>query len=191
MLLIKKADPQTTLQTLQDSSILDLTFYEVGNAVWKEGTLTKLLTPDAAKTLQKTAQTILTKMDRVSSELESFEKILEIAKTEKLTFYDSSYIQYAKGKGLQLITEDKELKTKAQKHVKAQTITTVILEKSFGADKERIKPFTETDHGEDRYWLLRIDFEHFLAAKKAVFFLDVEASQLLHLKEGLHAARYR
>ena len=76
MLLIKKADPQTTLQTLQDSSILDLTFYEVGNAVWKEGTLTKLLTPDAAKTLQKTAQTILTKMDRVSSELESFEKIL-------------------------------------------------------------------------------------------------------------------
>ncbi len=150
MLLIKKADLQTTLKCLQDSSVLDLTFYEVGNAIWKESTLTRLLTPDEAKTLQKTAQTILTKMDRVSSESDSFEKILEIAKTEKLTFYDSSYIHFAKEKELQLITEDKELKTKAQKHIKVQTVTTAILEKTFGADKERIKPFEETDRGEDR-----------------------------------------
>ena len=150
MLLIKKADPKSTIKFLQDSSILDLTYYEVGNAVWKESVLTKLLTPDAAKTLQRTAETILTKIDRISSDSDSFEKIMEIAKFEKLTFYDSSYIHFAKEKGLQLITEDKELKTKAQKYVKVQNVTTAILEKSFGADKERIKPFTETDRGEDR-----------------------------------------
>ena len=74
----------------------------------------------------------------VSTESDSFEKNLEIAKTEKLTFYDSSYIHFAKEKALQLITEDKELKAKAQKYVKAQTITTAILESSFGTDKENI-----------------------------------------------------
>src|SRR5208283_2849583 len=126
MLLIKKADPQTTIECLQESSVLDLTFYEVGNAIWKESTLTRLLTPDGAKTLQKMAQTILTKTDCVSSEPDSFEKILEIAKTEKLTFYDSSYIHFAKERGLQLITEDKELKMKAQKYIKVQNITTLM-----------------------------------------------------------------
>ncbi len=150
MLLIKKADPQNTIKFLQDSSILDLTYYEIGNAVWKESVLTKLLTPEAAKTLQRTAETILAKIDRINSDSNSFEKIMEIAKVEKLTFYDSSYIHFAKEKGLQLITEDKELKTKAHKYIKVQNVTTAILEKSFGADKERIKSFTETDRGEDR-----------------------------------------
>ena len=65
------------------------------------------------------------KTDRITSEPDSFEKILEIAKTEKLTFYDSSYIHFAKEKELKLITEDKELKVKAQKHVNVQTITTL------------------------------------------------------------------
>lgn len=123
MLLIKKAETKSTIECLQNSSILDLTYFEVGNAVWKESVLTKLLTPEGAKTLQKTAQVILPEIDHISPETDSFEKILEIAKAEKLTFYDSSYIHFAKQKGLQLITEDKELKTKAQKYVKVQTVT--------------------------------------------------------------------
>ena len=126
MLLIKKANPESTIKCLQDSSILDLTYYEVGNAIWKESVLAKLLTPDAAKTLQRMTGTILTKIDRISSESDSFEKIIEIAKCEKLTFYDSSYIHFAKEKGLQLITEDKELKTKAGRYVKVQNITTLM-----------------------------------------------------------------
>ncbi len=105
---------------------LDLTFYEVGNAVWKESYLTKLLSADAAKNLKETAQTILAKMDRLSCKPESFKKIVEIAKTEELTFYDSSYIYFAKENGLQLLTEDKKLKTKAQKHVRAQSISELL-----------------------------------------------------------------
>jgi predicted nucleic acid-binding protein len=122
MLLIKKADAQSTFKHLQISCILDLTYYEVGNAVWKEGSLAKQLAPEAARILQKAAQSILMKTDRVSDESDGFEKILEIAKTEKLTFYDSSYIFFAKEKGLQLMTEDKELKEKAQKYVAVKTV---------------------------------------------------------------------
>jgi predicted nucleic acid-binding protein len=126
MMLIKKATVQTTVACLQDSLVLDLTFYEVGNAIWKESTLTKFLTPDDAKALEKVAQTIFARTDQIASGTGSFSGILEIAKTEKLSFYDSSYIYFAKEKALKLVTEDKKLNVKAQKYVDVQTATTLI-----------------------------------------------------------------
>ena len=121
MLLIKKADTENTVKCLRDSVILDLTFYEVGNAVWKEGTLAKLVTAEAAKTMQATAQTVLGRVKRVGCEPDSFGEIVEIAKAERLTFYDSSYIHAAKQGGLQLVTEDKALRERAEKYVKTQS----------------------------------------------------------------------
>jgi predicted nucleic acid-binding protein len=116
LLLIKKADIKSTIRRLQESSILDLTFYEIGNAIWKETTL-KFLTAEEAERLGTLAQIVLTKMDRINSTTEDFPKILQIAQTEKLTYYDSSYIHFARESGMTLITEDKELKTKATKYV--------------------------------------------------------------------------
>jgi predicted nucleic acid-binding protein len=72
------------------------------------------------------AQTILMRTDRIVNEASTFQKIIEIAKNENLSFYDSSYIYFAKEKNLKLTTEDKQLKEKAQKYVEAQTITTLL-----------------------------------------------------------------
>jgi predicted nucleic acid-binding protein len=126
ILLIKNADVKSTVECLQDSLILDLTFYEVGNAIWKESTLTKFLTPKEAEKLGTLAQTVLAKINRVTSEAEAFQKILEIAQTEKLSYYDSSYLYSAKETNLPLITEDKELRTKAQKYVDTRTVSTLL-----------------------------------------------------------------
>jgi predicted nucleic acid-binding protein len=126
MMLIKKATVPTTIQCLQDSAVLDLTFYEVGNAIWKESTLTKFLTPNEANVLEKVAQTIFARTDQIACDAGSFSGILEIAKSEKLSFYDSSYIFFAKEKGLKLVTEDKKLNMKAQKHVGVQTTIELI-----------------------------------------------------------------
>lgn len=126
MMLVKKGTVQTTIACLQDSVVLDLTFYEVGNAIWKESTLTKFLTPNEAKALEKVVQTVLGKTDAIAAEAGTFQKILEIAKSEKLSFYDSSYIHFAKEKTLKLVTEDKKLNVKAQKYVHVQTATTLI-----------------------------------------------------------------
>ena len=126
MFLIKKSNAKSVIECLQDSIVLDLTYYEVGNAIWKESTLTKFLTPEDSKTLEKVAQTILMKTDRITIEAAVFQKILEIAKNEKLSFYDSSYIYFAREKDLKLITEDKQLKAKAQKYIDVQTITTLL-----------------------------------------------------------------
>lgn len=125
MLLIKKTDVESTIECLRDSLILDLTFYEVGNAVWKESALLKFLTPEEAKRLGTMTQTVLAKIDQVTNEDGDFQKILEIAQHEKLSFYDSSYVFFAKQKGLPLVTEDKQLEMKTKKHIDVRTIATL------------------------------------------------------------------
>jgi predicted nucleic acid-binding protein len=126
MLLIKNADVKLTVECLQDSLILDLTFYEVGNAIWKESILMKFLTPKEAEKLGTMAQTVLAKINRVASETEAFQKILQIAQTQKLSFYDSSYIYFAKETELTLVSEDKDLRTKARKYVEAHTVAALL-----------------------------------------------------------------
>ena len=116
LLLIKKTDIKSTIQVLQDSAILDLTFYETGNALWKETTL-KFLTQKESERLGTLTQSVISKMKQTDHTPEDFPKILQIAQTEKLTYYDSSYVHFAKKAGLSLITEDKELATKATNYV--------------------------------------------------------------------------
>jgi predicted nucleic acid-binding protein len=123
--LIKKANVQTTFQHLQNSLILDLTVYEVGNALLKESRLTKFLTPQETKTLEKVTQIILSRTEKILNQDITFQQIMEIAKTENLSFYDSSYIYFAKQKNIKLITEDQPSR-EAQKYVQAQTTTALL-----------------------------------------------------------------
>lgn len=117
MLLIKKADAQEAVEKLQESAVLDLTYYEVGNIIWKESALIKFLTSKEADKFGRMAQEIMGKVNQIDSKETAFMKILEIARDENLSFYDSSYVYSAKEKGLTLITEDKRLKEKAKKYV--------------------------------------------------------------------------
>jgi len=126
LLLVKKADVKSTVEFLRDSIVLDLTFYEVGNAIWKESTLTKFLTPKEAERLGTTTQTILAKVNQANREAGDFQKILQIAQTEKLPYYDSRYVYFAKKAALPLVSEDKELRTKARKYVDVHTIAELL-----------------------------------------------------------------
>lgn len=117
MLLIKKADVQEAVKKLQEAAVLDLTYYEVGNIIWKESALTKFLTLKEADRFGRMAQEIIAKVKQINSKETAFMKILEIARNENLSFYDSSYVHSAKEKDLTLITEDKRLKEKAKKYV--------------------------------------------------------------------------
>jgi predicted nucleic acid-binding protein len=127
ILLIKKADVQTTFKCLQESMVLDLTYYEVGNAIWKESTL-KFLTAEESNALERVTHTILSRTDRITSESENFQNILKIGKNEKISFYDSSYIYFAQQKNIKLITEDKQLKAKAEKYVDVKNIASILSE---------------------------------------------------------------
>ena len=126
MLLMKTANIRTELDHLRTSFLLDLTFYEVGNAIRKETCLTKFLTKNESEVLRNRVQTVLARIDKILSETSDFQKILDISESEKLSFYDSSYLFAAIEKGLVLVTEDKELRTKAEKHVEVQNVATLL-----------------------------------------------------------------
>jgi len=119
--LIKKANVQTTLQQLQNLFILDLTVYEVGNTLLKEAKLTKFLTKKEISMLEKVTQIILSRIDKIINKDVTFQQIIDIAKTENISFYDSSYIYFAKQYNIQLVTEDKQLSSKAKKYTQTQT----------------------------------------------------------------------
>ena len=125
MLLMKKAEIQIVLDYLRTSSILDLTFYEVGNAIWKEACLTKFLTKEESEVLRNRVQIVLSKTDRITNESSSFQGVFNISESESLSFYDASYLFVSKEKGFVLVTEDKELKAKAKKHVEVQNVATL------------------------------------------------------------------
>lgn len=93
---------------------------------WKEGFLAKMHEPDARKALQKDTQIVLGKIERLSCGQEDFERILLIAEKERVTFYDASYIYFAVENKLELATEDKERRAKAQKYVKTQNVTALL-----------------------------------------------------------------
>jgi predicted nucleic acid-binding protein len=119
--LIKKANVQTTLQHLQNLFILDLTVYEIGNSILKENNLTKFLTHNEIDKLEKVTQLVLSRTEKILNKDVTLQQIINIAKTENLTFYDSSYIYFAKQHNIQLVTEDQNLGSKAKKYVQTQT----------------------------------------------------------------------
>ncbi|MGD6807732.1 MAG: type II toxin-antitoxin system VapC family toxin [Candidatus Bathyarchaeia archaeon] len=125
MLLMKTANPQTTLTCIDASCILDLTFYEVGNAIYKETCLTNFLTKKESETLKNRIQKILSTTQKLSPLPDQFQQILDISENEKLTFYDASYLFAAKENGLILVTDDKQLNNKAQKHIQTTNAATL------------------------------------------------------------------
>ena len=102
--------PREGTKTLDEEHILDLTIYEVGNALWK---INKLLDKtDAPKALQaiKEAHPLLSLMNAQKLEdAEDLTQTMEIAHQKNLSFYDAAYIQVAKRMKLTLVTEDMRL----------------------------------------------------------------------------------
>jgi len=114
---------------LEDSKILDLTLYELGNSVWKESELTKLLSLDDAGKLGQDLSLVLSNLEKMSIAGVELPAVLEIAKAERKTFYDSSYIYVAKREKMTLVTEDQSLSKTARKHVRTVSIREVIAER--------------------------------------------------------------
>ena len=85
--------------------VLDLTVYEVGNAIWKEFRRNRIKDLTA---VVKLFEEIFSSITIVRPEIE-LSKVLELAVSEKLTFYEATYLYVARTYGVKLVTEDKEL----------------------------------------------------------------------------------
>ena len=118
---------KTTIYTL------DLTIYEAGNSLWKLVVYLNTIDLKDAENIMHVLKD-LTKKEVVKTirfnQLNPC-KILELAANEKITFYDASYIVASEKTEATLVTEDKELREKAGKHVNTATYTQF---------KQKVKP---------------------------------------------------
>jgi len=98
---------------------LNLAFYELGNAVWKQVFLHKTITIDEANTVLDPLTEVFTKLKKPKTE--DALDILKIAVKETLTYYDAAYIQAAVKNNLTLVTDDEKLLETGKKYI--ETIT--------------------------------------------------------------------
>jgi len=105
------------------SAILDLTFYEIGNAMITE--FRRGIIKDWKSTLELWA---LILKNFKTLELNEFKSVGEIAVKENLTFYDASYIQASKENNLTLISDGEELLAKASNYIKAIKLNEISIE---------------------------------------------------------------
>lgn len=89
---------------LKKLAILDLTKYEIGNAIWKEH---KIGLVKDWKRLAKLWDEVLSVLKTYS--IERVEEVESLAVKRDISFYDASYAQLAENLNLNLVTEDEEL----------------------------------------------------------------------------------
>lgn len=126
LFLVRSERENRKVDIIKESKILDLTYYEIGNAVWKESELLKTLPKNEldlvidafVKTLEITETVRVSKSD--------FVDVLILAKTEGLTFYDASYLNVASMNGMTLVTEDQKLQQIGRKYVRVRSIHSLI-----------------------------------------------------------------
>jgi predicted nucleic acid-binding protein len=111
------------LATTRGSFSLDLTGYEIGNAIWRLCLLEKKMTPTEASELLGSAVDFLGLLGRISFEELDFNRILKISLSKNLTFYDASYVVAAEMKRLTLVTDDEDLLKAGEEYVSTQRST--------------------------------------------------------------------
>ncbi|MEM2739989.1 MAG: type II toxin-antitoxin system VapC family toxin [Candidatus Bathyarchaeia archaeon] len=100
---------------------LGLARYELGNLVWKRISLIKDIGRDDYRRLIAIVKRVVNLMEIL--DINCYEAdIAELAENLDLTFYDASYVLLAKSKGIPLVTEDKDVRSKARSYIKILTI---------------------------------------------------------------------
>jgi predicted nucleic acid-binding protein len=116
--VIKSHEEEKTLRLFSDNCILDLTRYEVGNALWKEHTLRRTIGEAEFRESLDLLRTVMLRTKVLSVDAHELLDVAEVADKERITFYDASYVVIAKAHDLTLVTEDTHLAKAASKHAK-------------------------------------------------------------------------
>jgi predicted nucleic acid-binding protein len=118
---IFRAIKENKVEVLTGNSTLELARYELGNVLWKDYVLQGRISEPEAKMMMKAIKHTLIIMN-VEGIVGAEEEILEAALDLKITFYDASYVYYAKAEQLQLITEDSRLIKKISSTISVSTL---------------------------------------------------------------------
>lgn len=93
-----------------DEHVLDLTFYEAGNVVWKTTALQDRLTDEERDRLAGLLDDLRREVAVHTLDEVGFEAVMEVAVDADLTFYDAAHVACAREMEGMLVSEDKELR---------------------------------------------------------------------------------
>ena len=104
---------------------IDLTFYEVGNSLWKLALLLRSIDLEDAMEILDVLKSLIMRKAITLIRFDDLDvhRIIKLAVDERLTFYDASYIVAGEKLNATLATEDEELRRKAEKYVNVITYT--------------------------------------------------------------------
>lgn len=114
------AKNEASIDIVKDNSVLDLTFYEVGNALRRMQKEGKLSLSEARELIDIVSKMAPLLSVVVVSELKLVET-LNLAVDESTTFYDAAYVVAASMRKLDLVTDDGKLAKLARRYAKVKT----------------------------------------------------------------------
>jgi predicted nucleic acid-binding protein len=120
--MFRSFEEEETLRMLDKNAILDLSKYEVGNALWKQHVLRHAISKTEFEEFLSLLQRVITHTRILTITAEDLPKIAKIAAEERITFYDASYITVARNNDLTLTTEDEALTRVASRRIKTATV---------------------------------------------------------------------
>jgi predicted nucleic acid-binding protein len=124
--LIKSVEDEKALRVFDESYVLDLTKYEVGNGVWREYALQHAIQEEEFHEFLDSLRTVVDRAELLVPDPRNLLEIAQIAAKERITFYDASYIAMAKIRKLVLATEDAKLSKVACRHAKTKSTDDLI-----------------------------------------------------------------
>ncbi|AUX09509.1 PilT protein domain protein [Halalkaliarchaeum desulfuricum] len=102
-------DDTPGLPVLFDGHVLDLTFYEAGNVLWKVHALQDRTSPEEHAEFVSLIPDLRREMVVHDLDEIGFEAVMDVATRTELTFYDAAYVVCAEDLETTLVTEDREL----------------------------------------------------------------------------------
>lgn len=87
---------QDTLDLVRGHYVLDLTSYEAGNALWRLSVLQNKLTAETVDSTLSVLVELAERTNEISVSSMNLVSIMNIARNEKTTFCDSTYVAAAK-----------------------------------------------------------------------------------------------
>ena len=121
--LLSSASPNGQ-NLLENSSITDLTMFEIGNVLYKrKDSSIKEMSVEKVMALSKVIGNIIREVKRFPITPTEIPNILSIAINKRTTIYDASYIYVCSREKLSLISEDLDLRRKAgEEKIKAYAL---------------------------------------------------------------------
>ncbi len=106
--------PEKALDKLMEGATINLVYYELGNALWREAHLLKRISIREAEKSLSLMFAMLARMEVNEVDGEQGTEILQTAHKCNLTFYDSAYLVEAKKTSKILVTDDSKLSKAAE-----------------------------------------------------------------------------